>query len=116
MIEELIQRAFSARDAAHMAHFRTKSYAQHVALGDFYESVIGAVDDLVETHQGLFGIVDNITPKPRKGDVIGILRDDADWIEANRDLIAGGSDAVAHLVDGITALYLKTLYKLENLK
>lgn len=35
MLEELIMRVFAARNAAHLEHWRTKSYAQHVALGSF---------------------------------------------------------------------------------
>ena len=116
MIEELIAKVFATRNAAHLAHLRTKSYAEHVALGSFYEGVIGAVDSLVEAHQGLFGLIDEVNVKPVKGDIAGILREDSDWIEANRNNIANGSDAVANLVDGITACYLSTLYKLENLK
>lgn len=115
-MEELIARAFAARNAAHLAHFRTQSYAEHMALGEFYEAVIGAVDAAVEVYQGLFGLVDEVPVRQTKGDIVDILRDDADWIETTRSEIAGGSDAVANLVDGVTAVYLKALYKLENLK
>ena len=37
MIEELVSKVFSARNASHLAHWATKSYAEHQALGAFYE-------------------------------------------------------------------------------
>jgi hypothetical protein len=46
MIEDLIERLFHARNAAHIAHWKTKSYAEHKALGHYYEDVIDQLDDL----------------------------------------------------------------------
>ena len=45
MIEELIAKVFEARNAAHLEHWRTKSYAEHQALGDFYDGIIDIVDN-----------------------------------------------------------------------
>jgi len=36
------------RDQAHLFHWQTKSYAEHVALGEFYETFIDKVDSLME--------------------------------------------------------------------
>ena len=38
-------------------HWQTKSYARHKALGKFYESFDGLLDNFVETYQGIFGRV-----------------------------------------------------------
>jgi hypothetical protein len=38
---ELIARCFAARTAAHIAHLQTTSYAQHVALDEFYNAIVG---------------------------------------------------------------------------
>lgn len=116
MIEELISRTFATRNIAHREHFKTASYAKHVALGDFYDALIDVVDSTVECYQGMFGLVgefkvEDTTPE----DFIEHLREESDWIEVNREAIAGGSNAVANLVDGVTAVYLKAIYKLENL-
>ena len=43
MIEVLISRVFHSRNLAHWNHWRTKSYAQHKALGHFYDDVIEAL-------------------------------------------------------------------------
>ncbi len=118
MIEELISRVFLARNRAHLAHLLSKSYSEHMALNGFYESVIDALDELVECHIGQFG--DSIKSLPEvsaeSDDMIEYLRDESDWIEANRNEIAHDSSAVGNLVDALNAVYLRTIYKLENLK
>jgi len=60
MIEQLIAKVFMARNNTHIAHWKTKSYAEHVALGDFYDKVIDLVDSLVECYQGNFGLIGDI--------------------------------------------------------
>jgi hypothetical protein len=117
MIEQLISRVFYARNLAHYDHWRTKSYAQHKALGKFYEGVIEALDALVEAYQGLNGLIGSIpSPTDTKGDSLKILKADAEWIEANHEEISGGNRAVANLIDNVTGIYLSTIYKLENLR
>lgn len=117
MIEQLISRVFYARNVAHWNHWRTKSYAQHQALGAFYDDVIDALDGLVEAHQGLNGVVGAIpSPTTTKSDITALLKADAEWIEENHEKICGGNRAVGNLIDTVTDVYLRTIYKLENLK
>ena len=47
--ENLVSLMFLSREQAHRAHLKTKSYAQHVALGDFYDAVIGFADTFADT-------------------------------------------------------------------
>ena len=117
MIQELIGRVFAARDIAHRAHWRTTSFAVHEALNAFYNALPELIDSIVETHQGLLGLVDpEIVLAEDPKDLLVWMKGEADWIEANRELICMGSNAVANLVDALTGLYLTTIYKLENLK
>jgi hypothetical protein len=117
MLEQLISRVFYARNLAHFDHWRTKSYAQHKALGKFYDGIIDALDALVEAHQGQYGLIGNIpAPGDTAGDSLKILKADAAWIEKNHEEICGGNRAIANLIDGVTGIYLSTIYKLENLK
>lgn len=116
MIEKLVAKVFATRNAAHLAHWRTKSYAQHVALGDFYDGLPGKIDTIVEMHQGAFGIIDAISPSmasPSK--IIDHIEGEAEWIAANRDDIAGDNAAIGNAVDDLHGLYLTTIYKLKNL-
>lgn len=120
MIEQLISRVFYARNLAHFEHWRAKgdgSYAKHKALGNFYDDVIDAIDDLVEAYQGAFDLIGNIpAPEVTKGDALKTLEADAAWIEENHESICQGNRAVANLIDGVTGVYLSTIYKLRNLK
>lgn len=117
MIEQLIARVFHTRNVAHWSHWRTKSYAEHQALGDFYDGVIDALDPLVEAYQGAYDLVGTIpSPDSKGGDVLALLENDAAWIEENHETICRGNRAVANLIDGVTGTYLSAIYKLRNLK
>lgn len=120
MIEQLIARVFYARNVAHFEHWRAKgdgSFAKHMALGSFYDDVIDALDALVEAYQGAFELVGNIpVPDTSKSAILPILEADAKWIEENHEKVCKGNRAVANLIDGVTGVYLSTIYKLRNLK
>lgn len=118
MLEQLIARVFYARNLAHWNHWRTDSYAQHKALGNFYDDIIDNLDNLVEAYQGAFELVGNIpAPASSKGtDVLKTLEDDSAWIEKNHDEICKGNRAVANLIDELNSTYLSAVYKLRNLK
>jgi hypothetical protein len=117
MIEELIAKVFATRNNAHLEHWRTGSFAAHMALGDFYEDVIETVDKLVEAYQGNFGKV-KVVPDIKQShndDCIKCLSEDVAWIAKNRSKIARNVASLENIVDELTGLYLKALYKLENL-
>jgi DNA-binding ferritin-like protein len=120
MIEELISRVFYARNLAHFAHWRAKgegSFAKHMALGEFYDGVIDAIDPLVEAYQGAYDLIGNIpAPTETPKDCLKCLEGDAEWIEKNHEKICKGNRAVANLIDTLTAVYLSAIYKLRNLK
>lgn len=117
MIEQLIAKVFEARNAAHLEHWRTKSYAKHQALGGFYEGVIDIVDSLVECYQGNFGIIGKVpdVKQTHNEDCAACLNEQVAWIAKNRSKIAQEVDSLENIVDELTSLYLKTIYKLENL-
>ena len=117
MIENLIARVFHTRNVSHWSHWRTKSYAQHQALGSFYDGVIDDLDALVEAYQGAYELVGNIPSPDSKGnDILSLLEDDAAWIEKHHEEICKGNRAIANLIDSLTGTYLSTIYKLRNLK
>lgn len=114
MIVQLIEKMFQARNAAHIRHWKTDSYAQHKALGHYYDGVIDGLDKLVEAYQGAFGIVGDIDGE--KADIIKLINDELIWLNENRTAIAKGVPALENILDDLTALHMTTLYKLENLK
>lgn len=116
MIEELVSRTFAARDVAHREHHRTRSYSQHVALGEFYTAIIEQIDGVVECYQGQFGLIGDYqvetSPVPN---ITTWLMAELDWLNTNRDEITRGNAALGNLVDGLANTYQSTIYKLANL-
>lgn len=115
MIEKAIQRIFDNRSAAHVAHWRTKSFAQHATLGEFYEAVTDKLDDFVETYQGGYGPIGEVKGVDDK-DIVQTLHKEFVWLTANREALCKGAKPLENIFDDLTALYLRTIYKLENLE
>lgn len=114
MIEELIEKMFHARDASHIEHWKTKSYARHVALNEYYDEVVDNIDKFVEAYQGTFGIIGDVGGEEK--DVAKMINDDIIWLNKNRSEICKGVPALENIIDELTGLHMKTLYKLENLR
>ena len=53
-LEGTIQRLLQTRDQAQMFHWNTKSYAAHVALGGFYDSLLDSIDTFFEATKGKY--------------------------------------------------------------
>lgn len=106
---------FMSRTYAHMAHLKTKSYATHKALDEFYNEIIDAADELIEAAQGQYGILDvpfvNISGSVNDpiGGLQGHLKQ-LDMAMENCD-----EDYLMNIYQEITKLYRSTLYKLVNL-
>lgn len=116
-MEQLIGHIFMARDAAHIEHWKTDSYSAHKALGRFYESVIEKIDDLVEASIGAAGMIGDVPHVDRPdGKILDLLKDEVVWIEKNKPDCCKKISALENIVDEIVALYLQTIYKLENLR
>lgn len=117
MTEELIARVFKTRDHAHVTHWKTKSYAEHQALGSFYDKLIDMIDKFVEACQGSKGIIGHVDlgRKDESMDIVKMMTEDANWISRNRSKLGHGVPALENILDEIVSLYLSTIYKLKNL-
>ena len=58
-VAELVMCLLNSVTTAHIMHFQTPSYAEHKALGEFYEEVGDLVDSFVESYQGKYGLIQN---------------------------------------------------------
>jgi hypothetical protein len=112
MIQELVARIFERRNQAHAQHWKTKSYAQHVALGEYYDDIISALDKFVESYQGALGKVDDIADG--NDSVIKAIKADLAWITQHREAVASNVPVLENLLDELAAVHTKALYKLEN--
>lgn len=113
--DELIARCFAARTAAHFAHLKTKKYATHVALNEFYDGVVDLADGFAEAYQGVFGVITSYPNVPVPAGELGPVKELRDWLVENRGKAARGQRELENLLDEITALCDRTIYKLVNL-
>lgn len=119
-IVNLIQDLMVFQKQVHIWHLQTDSYAEHSALGEFYESIESCIDKLSESYIGIRGkfkvsvvtyqFVDYV-----KYDVIRIFEEKQsilnDWFnKTTNDSTLNGSIA------NISELFASTLYKLKELK
>ena len=116
MIEILIARVFNTRNLAHLAHWRTKSFSEHMALGDFYDAIVGQLEEIVECYQGSNGLI-KIPELPAalfQKDMVKYLEEELGWILENMKEMSK-DDSVENLIQTLAASYQRTIYKLKNL-
>lgn len=118
MAGELIMRCFHARTTAHVLHLKTKSFAQHTALNEFYEEIVPLVDKFAEAYQGDYGLIDDYPKKYVYTDVpLELINELSSWIDNNRYECCDEDDSyLQNIIDEIVALIRSTQYKLRFLK
>ena len=85
-----------------------------MALGDYYEDIIEKLDEIIEVYQGTFGIIGKMEEQDE--DISKSINDMVIWLNENRSDIAKNIPSLENIVDELTALNMRTLYKLENLR
>lgn len=116
-IEQFVSLLFEARNVTHINHLKSKSYSEHKALNEFYSEILELADEFIETYQGQYGII-NITNE-EKSDVdssITYLTNFVDKIRKYNFSLDVKDSHLKNIIDEMTALTYKTLYKLKNLK
>ena len=112
----LFSNLFSARDHAHKLHLATKSYAEHKALGNFYDDLLPLIDQIIETYQGQYDLVNLKTSTAKySDDPTSFLTKFSEEIKDSRKMFEG-DDHIQNIIDEITSLAFQTLYKLRFLK
>ncbi len=112
--EEFVSMALLGRDLAHIAHWKTKSYAEHKALRKHYDGVLELIDLFVEQYQGYYGKRLAIELKAKQTDDIReLLEQQCEWIEMYRYQVCEREDsAMQNTIDEILRLYQTTAYLL----
>lgn len=115
----LVMKCFNARTQAHVLHLAAKgagSYAEHMALGSFYDGIVDLVDGFAEAYQGMCGELLKLPAVPIKAQAaIPMLDDLEEWVETNRARICDMSN-IQNEIDSIVTLIHSTRYKLKFLK
>ena len=119
MIEDLLATLFLSRDIAHKLHLNSRSFAEHEALGSFYEDIVGLADKLGELYIGRHNkdldipLLDDETDEG----AVKVLERHLKIIEDSRyEAVQKTDTAIQNHIDEIVSLYLSTLYKLRRFK
>ena len=64
MASTLVSALLHSRTQAHIFHWRTKSFAAHKALQEYYEGIVGFTDSFVEGYQGRYGLISGYKSSP----------------------------------------------------
>ena len=118
---KFFSKLFESREMAHIYHLQVNgemgSHAKHTALGDYYEGVLGFVDDLIEIWQGQYGIIEEYdvidTSETKSKDTIEYFNELARFIKEERKCIPAEDTHLHNIIDEVVALVYKTLYKLK---
>ena len=114
---EFILSLLHAATNTHILHWQTRSFAEHMALGEFYEALPGLIDTLVEATQGVTGEIIEFPADyyPPAEDGLTELLELREFFIENRDVMPKDRE-IQNLLDGIGDQIDSTLYKLRFLK
>lgn len=120
----LFSKLFESREMAHIYHLQVNgeqgSHAAHTALNDYYDGVLELIDDLIETYQGQYGIVDGYetidTNDTRTKEKIEYFEGLAEFVKHGRKVISAEDTHLQNIIDEVVALIYRTLYKLKFTK
>lgn len=121
-VAELFSELVFIQTLVKLHHWRVSrikdAYAIHIALGELYDDLSNPIDNIVETYQGKFGIVQiNV----RNISIDGLINDKLKGFVEKLEImkVFGDRDTNTYLynqIDEIVSLVYKTIYKLENLR
>jgi hypothetical protein len=111
-LERLVEQLIDDADTAHRQHLVTESYAEHVALGEFYAGVRSGMDSFVEAAIGVG------QPVPELDEVSTLDSIEASYLELldERDDTCAGNTTLEAIYDNVLAVYAAVLYKRKRLK
>lgn len=84
-----------------------------MALNSLYESVLDLADGIVESYQGIHGIVEFEIKSFKTNDAISYVSESYEWIQSNRGIFT--ESWIQNEIDNVCKELAQTKYKLENL-
>ena len=114
--EELLCEMLEASAQAKVFHWQTSSFAEHDALGDFYEAFNPLMDKFIESYQGCYGRIMlgcDLEVKPYTMDApMTFMSSFKDYVSGEARMLVMGNSALLNILDEIKALAEQTLYRL----
>jgi hypothetical protein len=121
-IVDMISSLLHSQNQVHIFHLQTKSqssFAEHMALGGYYDEVGDLLDGIVESYQGKYNILTgyktiNTVDYKSTEQLISYFKELDNNIEKNRKSIK--ESYIQNQIDTVQELIYSTLYKLRFLK
>lgn len=114
--EELLCEMLEASAQAKVFHWQTSSFAEHQALGDFYDGFNDLMDKFIESYQGCYGRIMlgcDMEVKPYTMDApVAFLESFKSYISGDARMMVMGNTALSNILDEINGLVEQTLYRL----
>lgn len=113
----MLANMLKARNVAQELHWKTKSLAKHLALGDLYDGIDGLVDNLAEIYIANYGDLGELTSNVQfdMGDPVTFIGQLSDMLAQDHDGIPQDG-FIVNKFEELQELIARTKYKLENLK
>ena len=116
---EMMSKLMHSNKQAQIFHRQTGSFAEHDALGGYYDAIEDLIDDLIETYQGKHGILKgysnyDLVDYSSNSQVIKYFTELESDVEAIYPTIK--DTYIQNQLDEVKQLINKTLYKLKFLK
>jgi DNA-binding ferritin-like protein len=121
-MEELASLLLQSRTQSHSFHLGVKgigAHSAHLALGEYYDSIVGLIDGLVETYQGKEGLIQlsGIGTLDKNNDIKNIIK----YFETLCGMVARlrqnpklQDSWIQNDIDTVVSLLYRTKYKLVN--
>jgi hypothetical protein len=100
---------FQSRDAMHIAHLQTTSYAEHKALNAYYDGILDLTDTFTEAYFGRNKRVEIVIPESKNVEAVSHLKELRSIVDTER---TNYSSELQNIMDEILSLLDKTLYLL----
>ena len=114
--EELLCEMLEASAQAKVFHWQTSSFAEHEALGEFYEGFNDLMDKFIESYQGCYGRIMmgcDMEVKPYTLDApVTFLEEFKSYISGGARMLVIGNPALTNILDEINGLVDQTIYRL----
>jgi hypothetical protein len=119
---KFFSKLFEARQMAHIFHLQVKgdvgSHATHIALNEFYDKLLGLIDELIETYTGQYNIIEGYENIDTS---ISVSTNNLEYfieltklIKNSRYLALSEDDThLQNIIDEIVTLTYRLIYKLR---
>jgi hypothetical protein len=117
--EQLASLLLTSGLQVHVFHLQTKSFAEHMALGTFYDEIVDLSDVLIEDFQGQYGVLQKyesfiIKSYVDKNTTLAYFDNLKSNVQKLRTTVSEDSN-LQNQIDNIITLINSTVYKIKNL-